>query len=330
MTGVLRCAGLTKRYRGVTALDGVDLTVEPGQVFGFLGPNGAGKTTTLRILLGLVTPSAGRAWLNGRRVPDPGGLGRVGAMIEEPAFYPWLTGRRNLAVLALSGPPLPSPGEAIAEVLDRVGLTGAADRKVKGYSQGMRQRLGLAAALMRKPSLLLLDEPANGLDPAGIAEFRTLMRSLADEGTTVFLSSHLLAEVEQVCDQVAVISSGRLVEQAPVAGLAAGRPRVRAVLDPADQQAALTLLAPWAARADGLDAVLVDGAEGQVVTRALGQGGVWPHQVVLARPALEETFLTLTEPQLPRDHGNRPAGHDAPDPKPARPPPLPVPASPNS
>ena len=296
MTGVIRCAGLTKRYRGVTALDGLDLTVEPGQVFGFLGPNGAGKTTTLRILLGLVTPSAGRAWLNGRRIPDPDGLARIGAMIEEPAFYPWLTGRRNLAVLALSGAPLPGPGDAIAEVLDRVGLAGAADRKVKGYSQGMRQRLALAAALMRKPSLLLLDEPANGLDPAGIAEFRTLMRSLADEGTTVFLSSHLLAEVEQVCDQVAVISSGRLVEQGPVASLAAGRPRVRAVLDPADQQTALTLLAPWAVRADGPAAVLVDGADGQAVTKALGQGGVWPHQVVLTRPALEQTFLTLTEP----------------------------------
>jgi ABC-type multidrug transport system ATPase subunit len=295
MTGVLRCAGLTKRYRGVTALDGLDLTVEPGQVFGFLGPNGAGKTTTLRILLGLVAPTAGQAWVNGRRVPDPGGLAEIGAMIEEPACYPWLTGRRNLEVLALSGAPLPGPGGAIAAALDRAGLTEAADRKVKGYSQGMRQRLGLAAALMRKPSLLLLDEPANGLDPAGIAEFRTLMRSLADGGTTVFLSSHLLAEVEQVCDEVAVIRSGRLVEQGPVASLAAGRPRVRAVVDPADQRAALALLAPWAARADGPDAVLVDGAESQAVARALGQGGVWPHQIALSRAGLEETFLTLTE-----------------------------------
>jgi len=305
MTGVLRCAGLTKRYRGVTALDGLDLTVEPGQVFGFLGPNGAGKTTTLRILLGLVTPSAGHAWLNGRPVPDPGGLAQVGAMIEEPAFYPWLTGRRNLMVLAQSGAPLPGPGDPIAAVLDRVGLTEAADRKVKGYSQGMRQRLGLAAALMRKPSLLLLDEPANGLDPAGIAEFRTLMRSLADEGTTVFLSSHLLAEVEQVCDQVAVISAGRLVEQGPVASLAAGRPRVRAVLDPADQQTALTLLSSWAVRADGPDAVLVDGAESQAVTRALGQGGVWPHQVALTRPALEQTFLALTPCRDGTSHDTR-------------------------
>jgi len=302
MTGVLRCAGLTKRYRGVTALDGLDLEVAPGQVFGFLGPNGAGKTTTMRILLGLVRPSAGRAWVNGRQVPDPGGLAGVGAMIEEPAFYPWLTGRRNLEILALSGPPLPArPGvpDRVTEVLGQVGLGAAAGRKVKGYSQGMRQRLGLAGALLREPSLLLLDEPANGMDPAGIAEFRTLLRALAGGGTTVFLSSHLLAEVEQVCDQVAVLRAGRLVEQGPVSGLATARPAVRAVVDPGDQRAALALLAPWAARPDGLDAVLADGADGQAVTRALGQGGVWPHQVTVRRPGLEETFLTMTETASP-------------------------------
>ena len=220
MAAVIECRGLTKRYRGTMALAGLDLTVEAGQVFGFLGANGAGKTTTMRILLGLVAPSSGRAWLNGRRVPDPAGLARVGAMIEEPAFYPWLTGRRNLDLLALSGARRPARGEEISAALDRAGLTGAAGRKVKGYSQGMRQRLGLAAALMHRPALLLLDEPANGLDPAGIKEFRTLLRSLADDGTTVFLSSHLLAEVGQVCDQVAVIHEGRLVGQGPVSQLA--------------------------------------------------------------------------------------------------------------
>jgi ABC-2 type transport system ATP-binding protein len=220
MAAVIECRGLTKRYRGTTALAGLDLTVEAGQVFGFLGANGAGKTTTMRILLGLVAPSSGRAWLNGKRVPDPAGLARVGAMIEEPAFYPWLTGRRNLDLLALSGARRPARGEEISAALERAGLTGAADRKVKGYSQGMRQRLGLAAALMHRPALLLLDEPANGLDPAGIKEFRTLLRSLADGGTTVFLSSHLLAEVGQVCDQVAVIHEGRLAGQGPVSQLA--------------------------------------------------------------------------------------------------------------
>jgi ABC-2 type transport system ATP-binding protein len=220
MAAVIECRGLTKRYRGTTALAGLDLTVEAGQVFGFLGANGAGKTTTMRILLGLVAPSSGRAWLNGKRVPDPAGLARVGAMIEEPAFYPWLTGRRNLDLLALSGERRPARGEEISAALERAGLTGVADRKVKGYSQGMRQRLGLAAALMHRPALLLLDEPANGLDPAGIKEFRTLLRSLADGGTTVFLSSHLLAEVGQVCDQVAVIHEGRLAGQGPVSQLA--------------------------------------------------------------------------------------------------------------
>jgi ABC-2 type transport system ATP-binding protein len=296
VAAVIECQGLTKRYRGATALAGLDLTVEAGQVFGFLGPNGAGKTTTLRILLGLVAATSGRAWLNGRQVPDPTGLARVGAMIEEPAFYPWLTGRRNLDLLALSGARLQARGEEVAAALDRVGLTGVADRKVKGYSQGMRQRLGLAAALLRRPTLLLLDEPANGMDPAGIREFRTLLRSLASDGTTVFLSSHLLAEVEQVCDQVAVLQAGRLVDQGPTAALATARTQVRIEVDPADQDTALALLAPWAARPDGPGGVTVEAADGRMVNEVLGQEGIWAQQIVLKRPGLEETFLELTEP----------------------------------
>jgi ABC-2 type transport system ATP-binding protein len=286
MTAVIECQGLTKHYRGVTALAGLDLTVEAGAVFGFLGPNGAGKTTTLRILLGLVTPSSGRARLNGHPVPDPAGLVAVGAMIEEPAFYPWLTGRANLAVLARSGPAGADTGQALA----RTGLAGVADRKVRGYSQGMRQRLGLAVALMRQPSLLLLDEPANGLDPAGIAEFRGLLRSLADGGTTVFLSSHLLAEVEQVCDQIAVIQSGRLVSQ----GLAQAAPRVRVVVAPAERGAAVAALARWAARADGRDGVLTQAADGRAVNQVLAQAGIWARQIRLERPGLEDAFLSLT------------------------------------
>ncbi len=286
MTAVIECQSLTKRYRGVTALAGLDLTVEAGVVFGFLGPNGAGKTTTLRILLGLVAPSSGHARLNGRPVPDPAGLVRVGAMIEEPAFYPWLTGRANLAVLARSGP----AGAGIDQALARTGLAGVADRKVKGYSQGMRQRLGLAAALMRQPALLLLDEPANGLDPAGIREFRTLLRSLADGGTTVFLSSHLLAEVEQVCDEVAVIQSGRLVTQGPARATA----RVRVLVEPAEQDAAVLALGRWVARADGADGVLTQTADGRAVNQALGQAGIWARQILLERPGLEEAFLSLT------------------------------------
>jgi ABC-2 type transport system ATP-binding protein len=296
VAAVIECRGLTKRYRGTTALTGLDLTVEAGQVFGFLGPNGAGKTTTLRILLGLVTATSGQAWLNGKRVPDPTGLAQVGAMIEEPAFYPWLTGRRNLELLALSGARRPARGEAVAAVLARVGLAGVAGRKVKGYSQGMRQRLGLAAALLRRPALLLLDEPANGMDPAGIREFRTLLRSLAQDGTTVFLSSHLLAEVEQVCDQVAVLHAGRLVDQGPAAALATARTRVRVEVDPADRDTALALLTRWAARPDGPGGVMVEVADGRAVNEVLGQAGIWAQQIVLKRPGLEETFLELTEP----------------------------------
>jgi ABC-2 type transport system ATP-binding protein len=222
-------------------------------------------------------------------------------MIEEPAFYPWLTGRRNLDLLALSGAGMPARGEEIAAALDRAGLTGVADRKVKGYSQGMRQRLGLAAALLRRPSLLLLDEPANGMDPAGIKELRTLLRSLADDGTTVFLSSHLLAEVGQVCDQVAVIHAGRLVEQGPVGQLSSARPRLRLVIDPADQPSALALLRRWPARADGPDAVLVEAAAGREVNEVLGRGGVWASQILQERAGLEEAFLQLTETRETND-----------------------------
>jgi ABC-2 type transport system ATP-binding protein len=290
---VIRCKGLTKRYGSTVAVDGLDLAVEAGQVFGFLGPNGSGKTTTMRMLLGLVRPTAGRAWLNGRPLPDPDGLSRVGAMIEEPAFYPWLSGRRNLEVLALCGPPLPQ-ADTIDGVLDRVGLTAVAGRRVKAYSQGMRQRLGLAVALLRDPMLLLLDEPTNGMDPAGIRELRSLLRSLVDGGTTVLLSSHLLGEVEQVCDQVAVLHAGRLVEQGRIDELTAARRWVRVVLDPADQAAARGRLAGWRLRTDGPEALLVEGARGREVNRALGSGGVWADQITVERPGLEEAFLHLT------------------------------------
>ena len=262
-------------------------------MFGFLGPNGAGKTTTIRILLGLVRPTSGRAWVNGRPVPAPAGLSRIGAMIEEPAFYPWLSGRRSLEVLALSGPQLPHR-DAIGSALERTGLAAVADRKVKGYSQGMRQRLGLAAALMRAPVLLLLDEPANGMDPAGIKEFRVLLRALADDGTTVFLSSHLLAEVEHVCDEVAVLDSGHLVRQGRIADLAATLSRVRVQVDPAQQAAASGLLRRWHITADGPGSLLIESADVQTVSAALSAGGVSAKQITNERSGLEEIFLRLT------------------------------------
>jgi ABC-2 type transport system ATP-binding protein len=281
-------------------VDRLDLSVESGQVFGFLGPNGAGKTTTMRMLLGLITPTGGRAWVNERPLPDPGGLSRIGAMIEEPAFHPWMTGQRNLEVLALHGPPL-SRARGIAAALERVDLTAVADRKVKAYSQGMRQRLGLAAALLRDPALLVLDEPTNGMDPAGIREFRALLRSLADDGTTVFLSSHLLTEIEQVCDRVAVVNQGRLVEQSRVGELASARPMVRVVLDEADHDTALRLLARWPVRTEGPGTLVVDDTEGREVNEALGRGGVWARQVRVERPGLEEAFLRLTATEEDRD-----------------------------
>ncbi len=295
MPEVIECRGLTRRYGSTVAVEDLDLTVRAGQVFGFLGPNGAGKTTTMRMLLGLIRPTAGQAWVNGRQVPDPDGLAQVGSMIEEPAFYPWLTGRRNLEVLALCGPPLPGRGtDPVAGILDRVGLAAVADRKVKAYSQGMRQRLGLAVALLRGPSVLLLDEPANGMDPAGIREFRTLLGSLASEGTTVFLSSHQLAEVEQVCDEVAVLAGGRLVEQGRVADLTTARTRVRVTLSAEDQPAARTLLGHWPLRAAGPTELVIEAASGREVNESLGRGGVWAHQIIAEHPDLEETFLKLT------------------------------------
>src|SRR5947199_1910762 len=181
----IRCEGLTKRFRGMPAVDGLDLSVREGEVFGFLGPNGAGKTTTIRMLLGLIRPDAGRASILGDEVPCPSRLGEVGALLENAAFYPWLTGRENLLVVAETGPPVPRA--QVDERLEAAGIDNAAARRVKTYSQGMRQRLGLAAASLRKPKLLILDEPTNGLDPAGIHEFRHLIRSLAREGVSIFL-----------------------------------------------------------------------------------------------------------------------------------------------
>ena len=222
----IRCCGLTKRYAGKAVVDALDLDVEQGEVFGFLGPNGSGKTTTARMLLGLIKPDDGEAWLMGSKVPCPERLAEIGAMIEEPAFYPWVSGRRNLEIIGNEGGPVQAGG--LDEALGLVDLTVAADRKVKTYSQGMRQRLGLAAAVLRRPKLVLLDEPANGLDPAGIHDLRSILRHLADAGSTVFLSSHLLGEVEQICDRVAIIDRGRLVTTGTLESLrrcAPSRPR---------------------------------------------------------------------------------------------------------
>ncbi|WP_068055472.1 ABC transporter ATP-binding protein [Nocardia xishanensis] len=209
-------SGLTKRYGEHIAVDDVGMRVDAGEIYGFLGPNGAGKTTTLRMLAGLIRPSAGVATVLGGAPGDPSVLGRIGALIESPGFYPYLSGRDNLRVLAKYR----GLGRAeVADALDRVGLADRAGDKFRTYSLGMKQRLGVGAALLGHPDLLILDEPTNGLDPAGMAEMRELITELAADGHTVLLSSHLLSEVQEICDRVGVISGGKLIAESTVAEL---------------------------------------------------------------------------------------------------------------
>jgi len=217
---VIEVRGLTKRFGQVLAVDRLSFTVEAGQVVGFLGPNGAGKTTTLRMLLGLVRPDAGTATINGRAYRDlPEPAHQVGAVLEASSFYPGRTARNHLRVQAMAAQADPL---RIDEVLELVGLRAAADRRVSGFSLGMRQRLGLATALLADPELVILDEPANGLDPDGVHWLRDLLRGMAAEGVTVLVSSHILAEVAQTVDSVVILDRGRLITQSPLADLTAG------------------------------------------------------------------------------------------------------------
>ncbi|MER7398546.1 ABC transporter ATP-binding protein [Streptomyces sp. NPDC000151] len=243
---VIETRGLTKTYgSGPPAVDGLDLSVPPGSIFGFLGPNGSGKTTTIRMLMGLIEPTAGGARLLGEPMPGAARrvLPRVGALIEGPALYGFLTGRANLLRYDAADPTADPRTRAarVAAALERVGLAAAAGKKARAYSLGMKQRLGLAAALLRPRELLVLDEPTNGLDPQGMREIRGLVRELAADGTTVFLSSHLLDEIEQVCTHAAVMSRGRLITQGTVAGLAAGARGRLAVTTPDTADAARVL-----------------------------------------------------------------------------------------
>ncbi|GAA3566019.1 ABC transporter ATP-binding protein [Amycolatopsis ultiminotia] len=292
MSAPVETERLTKRYGRIAAVDGLDLTVLPGEVYGFLGPNGAGKTTTLRMLLGLTRPSAGSLRLFGRP-PGAGSLARVGALIEGPAFYPYLSGRQNLLVMAGHAGVLRSRVDAVLETVD---LTARAKDRYRTYSLGMKQRLGLAAALVKDPRLLILDEPANGLDPAGMADLRVLIRELADRGVTVLLSSHVLSEVEQICDRVGMIAGGRLVVETTVAELRTGR-ALRIVATPIEQAAA-RLGARF-----GADAVRIDGAALEVdvadepasrVNAELVAAGIAVSELSRPERGLEETFLELT------------------------------------
>jgi ABC-2 type transport system ATP-binding protein len=295
---VIGCRGLTKRYGDAFAIREIDLSVHEGEVFGFLGPNGAGKTTTLRILLGLIKPTTGTAWMNGRAVPDPRGLSEVGALVEEPAFYPWLSGIANLRVLSRVGAPLSRA--AMADAVERAGIATAARAKVATYSQGMRQRLGLAAALMRRPRVLLLDEPTNGLDPIGIRDLRSLLREVSEERTTVFLSSHLLTEVEHLCDRVAIVNRGRLAAVGSLDELGRDVPIVRVTVDPADEARALEILGHLAPQHAAEGGLRVPASSGRQIAELLGRGGVYPEALSVERPSLEDLFLRLTDQGGPR------------------------------
>ena len=284
---------LTKRYGNVRAVDRLNLSVRAGEVYGFLGPNGAGKTTTLRILLGLVRASSGKAAVLGRAPGDPETLVRVGALIEEPAFYPYLSGRDNLRVLARFA----RIGEhGIDEVLDAVDLLGRANDRVKTYSQGMRQRLGVAATLLKDPELLILDEPTNGLDPAGMTEMRALIRRLGSGDRTVLLSSHLLNEVEQVVDRVGVISHGSLIVEGAVDEIRGrGSVLVRAEPLSAARERVVRLLG--SERVEVVDGTLrLDSEPARLsqINRELVLAGVAVSELRPVERTLEDVFLELT------------------------------------
>ncbi|MFV2145005.1 ATP-binding cassette domain-containing protein [Isoptericola sp. G70] len=300
----VRTRGLTKRFRsGQVGVDGIDLLVPRGAAYGFLGPNGSGKTTTIRMLLGLVAPTAGTVELLGAPMPARGRsvLPRVGALVEGPAFHPYLHGRANLERLDAADATA-DPGTRAARVaaaLDRVGLAAAADKRYRQYSLGMKQRLGLAATLLRPRDLLLLDEPTNGLDPQGTREVRALVRELAAAGTTVLVSSHLLSEIEQVCSHVGIMSRGRLLAQgAPEEIADAATTQVRVAVRPDQRDHLARVLAGLGladVRSDGgaLVAPLGDVAVEKIAQAVVGDG-IDLLGLEVRRPTLEDVFVRLT------------------------------------
>ena len=291
---VIETRALTKRYGdAIVAVDDLELRVRRGEVYGFLGPNGAGKTTTLRMLLGLVRPTSGDAAVLGAPPGSPEGLARIGAMVEAPAFYPFLSGRDNLRVLARYAGVAEDRVEA---VLGEVRLSDRADDRWATYSQGMKQRLGVAAALLKDPELLILDEPTNGLDPAGMAEMRDFIRALGKGGRTVVLSSHLMGEIEQVSDRVGVIRDGSLVAEGTVEELR-GRAGLRVRAEPLSEAARLVGALPdvdEVTRVDGLLEVSVDTAQAPAINRLLVEAGIAVSELYAQKASLEDVFLELT------------------------------------
>jgi ABC-2 type transport system ATP-binding protein len=294
----IRTVDLTKHYKTLTAVEDLSFEVRRGEVFGFLGPNGAGKTTTIGMLLGLVRPSAGDAEVLGVSIRHNlhTALQRVGAIIENPAFYPYLTGSDNLRIFArISG----NDAEArIPELLDLVGLSSRGASKVGAYSLGMRQRLGLACALLGDPELLILDEPTNGLDPAGMLEMRQLIRQLAEgEGKTIFLSSHLLHEIEQVCDRVLILDKGRLIAQGGVSELLSRARGIEIRIDALEGAAAALEKVPWVRGIQTIeDRLVIDAPPERApeLLAALAGEGLFPLEVRPIVQTLENVFLKLT------------------------------------
>jgi ABC-2 type transport system ATP-binding protein len=290
---VLHTNQLSKNFGSVQALKQVSIHVCQGEIYGFLGPNGAGKTTAIGIMLGLIHATSGQVEILQERVHpnNTSVLQRVGSLMGTPGFVPYLSGRDHLRIFVRLHTGISD--SRIDEVLGQVGLAGAARRKVKGYSSGMKQRLALASAFLHQPELLILDEPTNGLDPAGMHEVRLLLRSLADRGTTIFLSSHLLHEVEQICDRVAVLNHGKVIAEGSVSALR-GDHQIVQVRVPAPEEAAM-LLNPLARSVHKNGVFLeVDGLKSEVVVETLAANGIIPSEVSIKTHDLERVFLDLT------------------------------------
>lgn len=292
---LVQTRGLTKRYGAqITAVDDLDLAVKRGEVYGFLGPNGAGKTTTLRMLLGLIKPTSGTATVMGEEPGAPAGLTRVGALVESPAFYPYLSGRDNLRVMAHYSGVAPS---RVEEVLQQVELSGRANDRFKKYSLGMKQRLGVATALLKNPELLILDEPANGLDPKGMADMRAIIRKVREEGKTVLLSSHLLGEVEQICDRIGVILKGKLVVERTMVELRGREGGLLIRAEPLEEAARVVKNLPKIEESkvvDGMLQLTVDPARAADINATLVNAGVRVSELRPVERSLEEMFLELT------------------------------------